>query len=1124
MSNFDFLQEEWPEFIDDAKAMERLVRFDARGACVRARFLVEQVVLWMYENDEDLTLPYDTSMANIIHDIGFKKIVGYEVFNKVNAIRKVGNIAVHDRKTINEHDAVNACREVFHIMYWLWNTYTDEERPDLPFDPDKIPRIEPQPAESDEKVRELEEQVETHTEELRRVQRELKEKDEALAQRNREVKQMRLQSKRFADDHDYNEAQTRELLIDVLLRESGWNPAAENVREYEVQGMPTQSGTGYVDYVLWDDDGKPLAAVEAKRTTRNYEEGQQQALLYADCLEKKFSRRPVIFLTNGYETWLWEDQSYPPRPVMGFYQKSSLQRLFYQRAQQQSLKLVKVNEDITGRPYQIEAIRRVAERFESGYRESLLVMATGTGKTRVAISITDVLQRYNRVKRVLFLADRKTLVKQAYKEFGKHLPDTPIVNLLDDKDDKSARVVFSTYPTMLNQIEELEEGRRKFDPGYFDLVIIDEAHRSVYNKYGAIFRYFDSLLLGLTATPKGEVDRNTYELFNSEVGVPTFAYELDDAVIDGYLTPPKKLSVPVKFLQEGISYHDLTEEEQAEYEELFYDDESGELPDHIDAGKLNSWLFNQDTVDQVLKQLMTEGIKVENGDRIGKTIIFAKNHKHAVYIQERFDKNFPQYKGHFARVIDNQVEHSQDLIEKFVEPEKKPVIVISVDMLDTGVDAPDVVNLVFFKPVRSKTKFNQMIGRGTRLREDLYAPGVHKAYFVIFDYCGNFEFFDQHPEGIDSNPAVSMGRQLFDMRLTLSARLADEPYNRDEELQQYRAELLDQLHQAVERLEEQSVMVREHLSLKHKLSERGVWDYLESHERREVVDKFGDIVDMGIEDEEEARRFDLLIATLQHELLDGELTEKKTKNRLVDMAERLHAKRSIPAVKKVLPTINRVLSDEFWQEVTLLELEKVRVALRNLLHLIDWKDRGVLYSNFTDVLGEPVEVGMVNEASFVDKERYERKIKAFIEEHQNHLVIEKIRKAQPLTPQDIQTLEDFLLSADPEVSKEEFYEIVGKDMDLVRFIRSITGLDKQVVRQEFEDYLNDQQLSSTQIAFIRNMIESYSRNGRLTIEELYEEPFNFIDQNGIDGVFSDQPEVIPALLEKVGRLNEVKAG
>src|SRR5690625_533661 len=443
MSNFDFLHSDWPEFIGNAQAMERLVYFDPRGACGRARHLIERVVLWMYENDEDLTLPFDTGLHNITHDVPFKKIVGLTVFNKINAIRKVGNFAMHDDKRICEEDALRVCQEVFHVMYWLYKTYTTDEepKPELHFDPAQVPRVTLESKTSSRELERLEAEMEERAEELRRVQQRLETTSDELAQRNREIKQMRLQARRYADNHDYNEGQTRELLIDVMLRESGWDPSQPNVREFEVKGMPNKTGIGYVDYVLWDENGKPLALVEAKRTTRSYDEGQQQAKLYADCLEDRYGVRPVIFLSNGYEIWIWDDSDYPLRPVLGFYTRESLQTLFFQKRERESLRQAEVNKKITERYYQVSAIRRVGERFEQGHRRALLVMATGTGKTRVSISLTDLLLRCNWAKRVLFLADRDALVRQAYRNFAAHLPDVPIVNLVDEKNDSSARVV-----------------------------------------------------------------------------------------------------------------------------------------------------------------------------------------------------------------------------------------------------------------------------------------------------------------------------------------------------------------------------------------------------------------------------------------------------------------------------------------------------------------------------------------------------------------------------------------------------------------------------------------------------------------------------------------------------------
>jgi type I restriction enzyme R subunit len=540
--------------------------------------------------------------------------------------------------------------------------------------------------------------------------------------------------------------------------------------------MPNAEGKGYVDYVLWGDDGKPLGLVEAKRTKKDPKVGLQQAKLYADCLEKQCGRRPVIFCSNGYDHWIWDDATYPPRPVQGFYKKTELELVIQRRTSKKALAAVPVSKEIVERHYQVRAIRRIGETFEKEkQRKALVVMATGAGKTRTVIALADLLMRCNWAKRVLFLADRVALVNQAVNAFKKHLPDSSPVNLVTQKDGHG-RVYVSTYPTMMGLIDDTKEGERRFGVGHFDLVVIDEAHRSVFQKYRAIFEYFDSLLVGLTATPKDEVDRNTYSLFELETGIPTDAYALEEAVKDKFLVPPKGVSVPLKFVREGIKYADLSEQEKDEWDALEWDEEQGP-PDAVDPVALNQWLFNKDTVDKVLEHLMTHGVKVAGGDRLGKTIVFAKNNVHAEFIAERFDANYPHLKGVFARVVTYKTVYAQTLIDDFSQKEKAPHIAISVDMLDTGIDVPEVVNLVFFKMIRSKTKFWQMVGRGTRLCPDLFGPDQHKQFFFIFDYCQNLEFFSQDLPAAEGTLAASLGTRLFRSRVALVTEdlLAEKP-------------------------------------------------------------------------------------------------------------------------------------------------------------------------------------------------------------------------------------------------------------------------------------------------------------------------------------------------------------
>ena len=534
------------------------------------------------------------------------------------------------------------------------------------------------------------------------------------------------------DTHDYNEAETRDRFIALLLKEASWTLDGPNDLEYEVDGMANATGKGFVDYVLWGADGLPLALVEAKRTRQTVEAGRQQAELYADRLEARFGRRPIIFLSNGYEHWIWNDLAAPPRAIGGFSKADELELAIQRRTSRKPLAGTRLNLDIAGRnrPYQQRAIRAITQHFEAGERTALLVMATGSGKTRTVIVLVDVLMRAGWVKRVLFLADRVSLVNQATGAFKAHLPDAAPVNLVTERT-ADGRVFLSTYPTIMNLIDGKGGRARPFGPGHFDLVVIDEAHRSVYQRYRAIFDYFDSYLVGLTATPKEDIDRNTYALFDQEDGVPTNVYSLEEAVRDGHLVPPHAIVVPLKIVQRGLRYEDLSDEEKDHWDSLEWGQD--DIPDSVDPAEVNKRLFNQDTVDQVIAHVMERGIKVEGGDRLGKTILFAKNQAHAEFIEKRFNAAYPHYAGQFARIITHKTVGAQSLIDAFSKKNSNPHLAISVDMLDTGIDVPEVANLVFLKLIRSKTKFWQMLSRGTRLCTDLFGPGKDKTEFRIID-------------------------------------------------------------------------------------------------------------------------------------------------------------------------------------------------------------------------------------------------------------------------------------------------------------------------------------------------------------------------------------------------------
>ncbi|MEK7724224.1 MAG: DEAD/DEAH box helicase family protein, partial [Acidobacteriota bacterium] len=569
-SNFTFLKTEWLEIAESARSAEKNARTDYATACFHARRTLELAVNWIYDHDEELTAPYDDNLSSLIFADDFRNNLNPALFTKIDYIRKVGNQAVHGTRKINEHEAVRTVQELFHFLYWLARTYTQgdvKQFDELKFDEKLVPlRQVSVSVNTYKKLKEIDERYKAEQEAEKLKKQQLTEKPDIDAELQRLRKQItaaKHKNQKYPDSHNYSEAETRKNIIDLMITEAGWKIGKDCTFELEIKGMPNKENIGFIDYVLWGSDGKPLAVIEAKRTAKGAEAGKQQAKLYADCVEAEYGRRPVIFYTNGYEIFIWDDFKYPPRQIQGFYTKDELELMIQRRQTRKNLSAENINEEIVNRHYQKRAISRVAENFQdNNARKSLIVMATGAGKTRTVIALCDLLLKANWAKRILFLADRVALVKQACNAFKKHLPNANPVNLVTEKEETGSRVYVSTYPTMMGQINQLEGDIRRFGVGYFDLIVIDEAHRSVYQKYKAIFEYFDSYLVGLTATPKAEVDRNTYRLFDLQNGLPTDSYELDEAVKDGYLVPSINISHATKFISEGIKYSDLSDEEK----------------------------------------------------------------------------------------------------------------------------------------------------------------------------------------------------------------------------------------------------------------------------------------------------------------------------------------------------------------------------------------------------------------------------------------------------------------------------------------------------------------------------------------------------------------------------------
>ncbi len=1136
-SNFDFLQTDFPEIYESATSAEKLVFGDSRASCFYARYTLEQSVHWLYGNDPYLNLPYDNSLGALIHEQTFKDNLSPNLFPKIRIILKIGNIAVHDSVKISEQDSLHLINELFHFLYWLCRYYSPNGRnlPKLKFDPNLL--IKPEETGKEEltlvQLQNLESKL-SQAQEMKRIAQERQQKTEAeLAQLKAKIDQLIQTNTAVKDDHDWKEAETRKYLIDVLLKEMGWDLTQPNTIEYEVRNMPKSvnpTGKGAIDYVLWDDNGLPLAVIEAKRTRIDVNLGKQQAKLYAECLEQEFNQRPLIFYSNGYQTYFWDDLNYPPRLVEGFFRKDELQRIIFRRSQRKSLDLVQANQDIAGRSYQTEAIRRVTETFDQQLaRKALLVMATGTGKTRTAIALIDLLIRANWIKRVLFLADRTSLLTQAKRAITNLLPNATAIDLTKEKDIQGANIILSTYPTIMNRINRIDGENRLFGVGYFDLVIVDEAHRSIYKKYQALFSYFDSLLIGLTATPRDEINRDTYRIFDLEAGNPTFAYELNDAIADGYLVSPTGLDVPFKFLRRGVKYNELSLEEQQEYEEKFFDEETGEIPDEVNSAALNRWLFNENTVDQALEILMEWGLKIDGGDRLGKTIIFARNHKHAEFIVARFDYNYPHYKGAFARVIDSHDRYAQTILDDFSELNKEPTIAVSVDMLDTGVDVPEVLNLVFFKPVYSEVKFNQMIGRGTRLCPNLFGVDRDKTEFLIFDLCDNFAYFEQEVTEKESKQAETLTSRLLTAKLELQECLSNpnqtgtnkssssyqsqnkryslkEPQNtsysvtKDDNLTK---QLLDELHQHVASMEENNFLVRKHLQQVETFSSRERWNNLSPQDKEIIINTLIPLPNSLPPENPRIKNFDLLCLKVQLAILNNTPDFEKLRDKIRDLLARLEEKRTIPAVKDKLNLIEEVQQESWWQDVTPHLVEQVRKNLRELMVFIEKQDETIIYTDFQDELEDIDVVSVPTPQTGFSPYQYRKKVEAYIRANQDHVAIAKLKRNLALTESDLTQLEQMLFSSQEIENRDKFEEVFGKNISLKSFIRQLVGLDRNAAKKAFAIYLQNTNLTANQIRFIEQIIDWLTQHGVMNPYLLYEPPFTDIHTEGLDGVFND---------------------
>lgn len=1098
-SNFDFVKAAIPAVYGDCVKSESYLANDPRSACFYARRAVEGLVTYLY-NVWELPLPYIDDLAARINDAGFKQRAGAGMVAKLNLLRKLGNTAVHQQQPIAPGVALDALRQLFHVMVWAGFNHSPA-RDQVPTQAQFNPSLAPQ-------------QAPLSVTELHALAAKLKAQDEAIAEARADndalvaqhavevaalqaqIKAAQAASQKQVDDHDYSEADTRRLIIDVLLAEAGWPLDQDRDREYPVTGMPNNEGKGFVDYVLWGADGLPLAVVEAKRTTKSPQLGQQQAKLYADCLEKQYGRRPVIFYSNGYEHWIWDDAAgYPPRELQGFYTRDELELLVQRRQTRLPLAGATVDTSIVERYYQTRAIKAVGAAFDDKQREALLVMATGSGKTRTVIALADQLMKNNWAKRVLFLADRTALVNQAVNAFKTHLPGATTVNLVTEKA-TDGRVYVSTYPTMLNLINNVENGSRRFGPGYFDLIVIDEAHRSIYQKYKAIFDWFDAHLVGLTATPKDDVDHNTYRLFHLEDGIPTDAYDLEQAVKDNYLVPPFGVSVGTKFLRQGITYDGLSEQEKDDWDALDWGDDGP--PDAIDSEDINRFLFNEDTVDKVLATLMAEGHKVAGGDRLGKTIIFAKNQRHAEFIEQRFNIQYPEYGGEFARVITHAAAYAQSLIDAFSQTEKTPHIAISVDMLDTGIDVPEVLNLVFFKMVRSKSKFWQMIGRGTRLCPDIFGPGQHKSDFFVFDFCGNLEFFSQDLPGTEGSSQKSLTQRLFESRLGLVTALDTAGAEPD-----LRESAAGWLHEIVAGMNLDNFLVRSHRRQVETWSDRERWKSVFKDDGAEILEHLSGLPSTVRDPDEQAKRFDLLVLRRQLAQLEGDaIIAEQIRETVQAIAAALLPKKTIPSVAEQLSLLDEVAGDEWWVDVTLPMLEVMRLRLRGLVRFVEKTTQSPVYTNIIDTVEDATPIELPQVTVGMNWDRFRARAQDYLRKHEDHVALQRLRRNKPLTEEDLASLSEMLVASgsDHQVDIAWVTERAG---DLGLFIRSLVGLDRAAAAEAFGSYLDQSQFSVDQVRFVELIVDELTANGLMEPARLYESPYIDTAPTGPDFLFPD---------------------
>ncbi len=1110
--NFEPLRAVWPELANMGGYAEHYAHSDPESSLVKLRNFAERVVDHIYIQ---LKLPKapQSNFIDLLNNSSFRMVATDLVLDKLHLLRKLGNRAAHG-EGVQASDAARCVHEAWQLARWLHVTFLTGQPKD--FADFKDPPAEGIDSKADikRKAKALAEDNALKEERLKQALQELADlraaekpvtppsipaaatqTEEALVIASQKAAAAAKQL-RFTEDN------TRKWLIDRDLRMAGWNVpkgtgSNESVgQEVEVLYQATTTGKGYCDYVLWDDNGKPLAVVEAKKTTVNARVGQEQAKQYADGLEKMHGQRPMIFFTNGHDIWVWDDAGgYPPRSVYGFYSKDTLQyRVGFQRREKLELLSIRPDAHIAGRLYQIETITRVSERFTQRHRRALIVQATGTGKTRVAISLAKLLIDARWVKRVLFLCDRKELRKQAKNAFNDFIKEPIyVIGQQNDVGKLDARIYIGIYQGLINDYES-------FDVGFFDLIIADESHRSIYNLYGDLFKYFDALQVGLTATPVEMVSRSTCQLFGCDYKLPTANYPLEQAIADRNLVPFRVVTHTTKFLRDGIKAEHMTDEQIAQLEDQGID--PNDL--NFDAKEIDDAVFNLDTNRVILRNLMDNGIRDGDGQLPGKTIIFARNIDHARLLNELFDEMYPQFAGKLCRVIHSQEPRAEELIDQF-KGKTDLRIAVSVDMLDTGIDVPEVVNLVFAKPVKSKVKFWQMIGRGTRLCLNLFGPGLHKSEFLIFDHWGNFAFHDLNVDEVEPKVAKPLTQRRYEARIELAALALARS-----DIAAFDA-LAIQIQKDAAALPDGAISVRENWQAVQQARDAKLVHQFAPVTRQALVETVAPLMNaLDVRGQGDALRWDLLMAKAEASAIGAPGAPNSHRVDILEWVNRLPP--HLNPVRAKAAELRALRTDAFWQSPTFVALDAMREALRDVMQLADAPvfPPPPLVTRLDvreDVAEYRVEV-RASKIKSVDFSIFRKSVQSALEPlFATDPVLQKIRRGESITPEELIKLNSLLHTRNPDVdlgTLREFFPDTA--VPVTQILRSIVGLDHAAVEEKFTAFAHVHTLNSQQLRFLALLKEHIRQFGAIATSQLFDAPFTTIHAEGLGGVFPNNQQ------------------